>query len=617
MSRRTRNAGSLARRLAHALVAWRTTVASGSPGSWHSGLVASGNLIVSMHEGVATIVVDNAPINLMTVPLYLELAETHRSSGARRRGAGRRLAVGRTRSGSSPTSTWPRILEFPTEQAAPPPTELSAYHQMCEQLRPDAQGDDRGDRGSRRRRRERARAQLRHALPLGPTAVFNQPEVPLGHPSPAAPARVRLPRLIGPRPGARGDPRRCDDIDAGDRRAVGWVEPGAADRRAGDVRRPPGGAHRLVPAARRRRRQGERRAAPRPASSSSCSPRPTPSPARSPIPATQAAMTNFLDVAARRRRASAARRRSPASSADCTASAGAAADRRGVGGKPSWSARAIDRRCHAASAAASARATAVRLRNASAVMPDDTWANPLVGSDAGQPITKLAGAERRVLADEDLAGVDERVDARVDLGVGDRDLEVLGCVPVGDVDRLVEVGDEHAAAVRRRATPRAAVGSARRAGRRAARSSSASTASASSADVVTSTTDESVPCSASISRSAASRTGSAVSSAITRLSVGPSSIIVATPWRCISTWAHVTAGDARADDLAHLGDRLGAEPERGDAGRPVDAEHVADAELAAHDEHGGIDRAAAARASAARRARAAARRRRSPARASW
>ena len=30
---------------------------------------------------------------------------------------------------------------------------------------------------------------------------------------------------------------------------------------------------------------------------------------------------------------------------------------------------------------------------------------------------------------------------------------------------------------------------------------------------------------------------------MTRLSVGPSSIIVATPWRCISTWAHVTAGE--------------------------------------------------------------------------
>ena len=43
-----------------------------------------------------------------------------------------------------------------------------------------------------------------------------------------------------------------------------------------------------------------------------------------------------------------------------------------------------------ASATSSARATAVRLRNASTVMPEDTSANPDVGSDAGHPITKFA-----------------------------------------------------------------------------------------------------------------------------------------------------------------------------------------------------------------------------------
>ena len=42
------------------------------------------------------------------------------------------------------------------------------------------------------------------------------------------------------------------------------------------------------------------------------------------------------------------------------------------------------------SARSSALATAVRFKNTLAVMPDDTCANPLVGSDAGQPITKLA-----------------------------------------------------------------------------------------------------------------------------------------------------------------------------------------------------------------------------------
>ena len=34
-------------------------------------------------------------------------------------------------------------------------------------------------------------------------------------------------------------------------------------------------------------------------------------------------------------------------------------------------------------------AIAVFFRNASTVIPDDTCANPLVGSDAGQPMTKF------------------------------------------------------------------------------------------------------------------------------------------------------------------------------------------------------------------------------------
>lgn len=38
----------------------------------------------------------------------------------------------------------------------------------------------------------------------------------------------------------------------------------------------------------------------------------------------------------------------------------------------------------------SADAIAVDLRNVAAVIPEDTAANPLVGSDAGHPRTKLA-----------------------------------------------------------------------------------------------------------------------------------------------------------------------------------------------------------------------------------
>jgi len=57
----------------------------------------------------------------------------------------------------------------------------------------------------------------------------------------------------------------------------------------------------------------------------------------------------------------------------------------------------------------------------------------------------------------------------------------------------------------------------------------APTASASDGEVVISRVAESVPCSASLSRSAAARAGSALSSAMTMLSVGPRIIIVATP----------------------------------------------------------------------------------------
>ena len=57
----------------------------------------------------------------------------------------------------------------------------------------------------------------------------------------------------------------------------------------------------------------------------------------------------------------------------------------------------------------------------------------------------------------------------------------------------------------------------------------------------------------------------------------------------------VTAGEPGPTILRTAGIDSRAEPEGGDAGRPVDPEHVAQAELAAHDEHGRIDLAAAAR----------------------
>ena len=225
-------------------------------------------------------------------------------------------------------------------------------------------------------------------------------------------------------------------------------------------------------------------------------------------------------------------------------------------GKPSWSARAtIDGPCRA-SAVASARATAVRLRNASAVMPDDTWAKPLVGSDAGQPITKLAALNGVCWPTRISPALTSASTTRVDRGVGDRDLQVLGRVAVGDRDRLVERVDEHAAAVgaERRARGRRP---ARRAGRRAggpARRRSRSASVGRRGDehdrrvgavlgLDQQVGGEAHRVGACRRRSRRSRSGRAASS-----------------WRRRSAASRpgrsVTAGEPGPDDLAHLGDRL-------------------------------------------------------------
>jgi enoyl-CoA hydratase/carnithine racemase len=154
----------------------------------------------------------------MTVPVYLELAETIERLA---NDDAVRVVVFR-----SANPEWfiahfdvAAILEFPTEQG-PVPTELNTYHLMCEQLRqmPKAtiaviEGRV-GGGGS-----ELALScDMRFA---GPTAVFNQPEVALGI-IPGGTGTVRLPRLIG-RSRALEAILGCDDIDAATAERWGWV----------------------------------------------------------------------------------------------------------------------------------------------------------------------------------------------------------------------------------------------------------------------------------------------------------------------------------------------------------------------------------------------------------
>ena len=111
------------------------------------------------------------------------------------------------------------ILTLPDRPGAVP-TELNAFHRMCETLRtmPKAtiaviEGRV-GGGGS-----ELALScDMRFA---GPTAVFNQPEVALGI-IPGGSGTVRLPRLIG-RSRALEAILGCDDIDAATAERWGWV----------------------------------------------------------------------------------------------------------------------------------------------------------------------------------------------------------------------------------------------------------------------------------------------------------------------------------------------------------------------------------------------------------
>lgn len=167
--------------------------------------------------GVATVLIEAPPINLMTVGLFLELADT-----VDRLSADDEVRAVVFRS-SNPD--WfiahfdvAAILQFPTD--APAASELNRFHSMCEALRTMpkvtiAEIDGRvGGGGSE----FVSSCDMRFA---SPQAVFNQPEVALGI-IPGGSGTVRLPALLG-RARALEVMLGCDDIDAVTAERWGWV----------------------------------------------------------------------------------------------------------------------------------------------------------------------------------------------------------------------------------------------------------------------------------------------------------------------------------------------------------------------------------------------------------
>jgi enoyl-CoA hydratase/carnithine racemase len=175
------------------------------------------HLHVEHDGGVATVTVDDPPINLITIEVFFEIAQLVEQLAA---DPDVRVVVFR-----SANPEWflahfdvAAILTFPADQ--PPATELNAYHRMCETLRTMPKATIAVIEG----RVGGGGSELALSFDMrfaSPTAIFNQPEVALGI-LPGGSGTVRLPRLVG-RSRALEVILGCDDVDAATAERWGWV----------------------------------------------------------------------------------------------------------------------------------------------------------------------------------------------------------------------------------------------------------------------------------------------------------------------------------------------------------------------------------------------------------
>lgn len=174
-------------------------------------------LSVSIEDGVATITIDDPPINLFTVGLFLATAALAERLAA---DPDIRVVVARSANPEFFIAHFDvaAILTFPTD--SPEATELNAYHRMCETFRTMPKATIAVIEG----RVGGGGSELALSFDMrfaSPSAVFSQPEVALGI-LPGGSGTVRLPRLVG-RGRALEVILGCDDIDAVTAEHWGWV----------------------------------------------------------------------------------------------------------------------------------------------------------------------------------------------------------------------------------------------------------------------------------------------------------------------------------------------------------------------------------------------------------
>ena len=174
---------------------------------------------VEVDAGVATVTIDNPPINLFDLTLYREM---RRVASELATDEVVRVVVLRSANPEFFIAHFDvgLILQFPIE-AGPPATELNDFHVMCELFRTMPKATIAVIEGRVGGGGSELASSFDMRFALSGRAVFNQPEVALGI-LPGGSGTVRLPRLVG-RSRALEVILGCDDVDADLAERWGWV----------------------------------------------------------------------------------------------------------------------------------------------------------------------------------------------------------------------------------------------------------------------------------------------------------------------------------------------------------------------------------------------------------
>jgi enoyl-CoA hydratase/carnithine racemase len=177
-------------------------------------------LDVGIADCVATVTIENGPINLFDATLFPAMARTVAE-----------LAVDESVRAVVLQSANPEffiahfdvslILSIPTDSSSPPADSLNSFHQMCETLRTMPKPTIAVIEGRVGGGGSELALSCDMRFAASGRAVFNQPEVALGI-LPGGSGTDRLPRLIG-RSRALEVILGCEDVDAETAAAWGWV----------------------------------------------------------------------------------------------------------------------------------------------------------------------------------------------------------------------------------------------------------------------------------------------------------------------------------------------------------------------------------------------------------